>query len=89
MQIAFGERPMPKAIIDFVRIGIMIARNPPHLGELHGVFQSQIEIFARLEIAQRLLAQDGCIFLSINENELFVLKLLCDEIFGDDMLGDE
>ena len=52
MQIAFGERPMPKAIIDFVRIGIMIARNPPHLGEPHGVFQSQIEIFARLEIAQ-------------------------------------
>ena len=38
----------------------------------------------RLRIARRLLRNDGCIMISINENELFVLKLLMDEIFGED-----
>lgn len=38
----------------------------------------------RLIIARKLLANDGCILISINENELFVLKLLCDEIFGEE-----
>lgn len=38
----------------------------------------------RLMIAKDLLSQDACILISINENELFVLKLLCDEIFGEE-----
>ena len=38
----------------------------------------------RLKIAKNLLKEDGCIMISINENELFVLKLLCDKIFGED-----
>ena len=38
----------------------------------------------RLRIARRLLRNDGCIMISINENELFVLKLLMDDIFGED-----
>lgn len=38
----------------------------------------------RLQIAKSLLKEDGCIMISINENELFVLKLLCDKIFGED-----
>jgi adenine specific DNA methylase Mod len=37
----------------------------------------------RLKLAKDLLKIDGAIFISINEDELAQLKLLCDEIFGD------
>lgn len=37
----------------------------------------------RLEIAKRLLSDEGVIFISIDNNELAQLKLLCDEIFGE------
>lgn len=36
----------------------------------------------RLRIAKKLLNQNGLIFVSIDDNEVFQLKLLCDEIFG-------
>lgn len=36
----------------------------------------------RLLKAQKLLAKDGAIFISIDDNEYASLKLLCDEIFG-------
>ena len=38
----------------------------------------------RLEIAKRLLKTDGLIFISIDDNELSALTLLCDSIFGED-----
>ena len=37
----------------------------------------------RLTIAKKLLSSSGCIFISIDENEQYGLKLLCDEIFGE------
>ena len=37
----------------------------------------------RLQLAQKLLAQTGCIFIAIDQTELYHLKLLCDEIFGE------
>lgn len=37
----------------------------------------------RLLIAKRILSDDGVVFISIDDNEFFQLKLLCDEIFGD------
>jgi len=37
----------------------------------------------RLEIAKRLLKEDGVIFCSIGDDEQSQLKLLCDEIFGE------
>ncbi|MCR5605911.1 MAG: site-specific DNA-methyltransferase, partial [Treponema sp.] len=39
---------------------------------------------SRLKIAKTVLKDNGCILISINENEIFGLKLLCDEIFGTD-----
>lgn len=36
----------------------------------------------RLKIAKSLLTEKGIIFISIDDNELYTLKLLCDEIFG-------
>ena len=37
----------------------------------------------RLQVAKKLLKNDGIIFLSIGDIELSDLKLLCDEIFGE------
>lgn len=37
----------------------------------------------RLLIAKKLLKEEGIIFISIDENECYQLKLLCDEVFGD------
>lgn len=38
----------------------------------------------RLSIAEKLLSDKGCIFISIDDNEQASLKILCDEIFGED-----
>lgn len=38
----------------------------------------------RLELAKELLKDSGVIFISINEEELSQLKLMCDELFGPD-----
>ncbi len=37
----------------------------------------------RLRLARNLLSNNGVIFISIDENEFAQLKLLCDEIFGE------
>ena len=38
----------------------------------------------RLELAKRLLRDDGLIFISIDDYEYAQLKLLCDSIFGEE-----
>ena len=38
----------------------------------------------RLELARDLLSDDGVIFISIDDNEQANLKLLCDEVFGEE-----
>lgn len=38
----------------------------------------------RLKLARDLLKEDGVIFISIDDNEQANLKILCDEIFGED-----
>ena len=39
-------------------------------------------MYPRLKLLQRLLSDDGAIFISIDDNELYNLKAICDEIFG-------
>lgn len=39
-------------------------------------------MYPRLYIAKELLKDDGVIFISIDDNELNQLKILCDEVFG-------
>ena len=39
-------------------------------------------MYPRLKLLQKLLAEDGVIFISIDTNELYNLKSICDEIFG-------
>lgn len=41
-------------------------------------------MYPRLYIAKELLKKEGVIFISIDDNEAFQLKLLCDEIFGEE-----
>lgn len=39
-------------------------------------------MYPRLRLLQRLLSEDGAIFISIDDNEQAHLKEICDEIFG-------
>ena len=39
-------------------------------------------MYPRLKLLQRLLAEDGAIFISIDDTEYANLKLICDDIFG-------
>ena len=39
-------------------------------------------MYPRLKLLHKLLAKDGAIFISIDDNEHAYLKLLCDELFG-------
>lgn len=39
-------------------------------------------MYPRLQLLKKLISTDGFIFISIDENELYSLKSICDEIFG-------
>lgn len=39
-------------------------------------------MYPRLVLLQKLLSEDGVIFISIDDNEIANLKIICDEIFG-------
>ncbi len=41
-------------------------------------------MYRRLQLAKELLADDGVIFVSIDDNELFRLGMLMDRVFGDE-----
>jgi adenine-specific DNA-methyltransferase len=41
-------------------------------------------MYPRLYIARELLKDDGVIFISIDDNEVAQLRLLCNEVFGED-----
>ena len=50
--------------------------------DLHSAWLSFME--RRLKLAHKLLKDSGCIFIAIGTEELYVLKLLCDKIFGEE-----
>lgn len=50
-------------------------------GRFHSDWLSMM--YSRLKIARNLLSDDGVIFISIDDNEVYDLKLMCDEIFGE------
>ena len=41
-------------------------------------------IYPRLQLARELFTEDGAIFISIDDNEQANLKLLCDDVFGEE-----
>lgn len=40
-------------------------------------------MYPRLKLLHKLLAEDGFIFISIDENEIHNLRLICNEVFGE------
>ncbi len=55
-------------------------KNTDTNGRFHSDWCSMV--YSRLLLARNLLAEDGVIFISIDDNEAFNLKEICDEVFG-------
>jgi adenine-specific DNA-methyltransferase len=60
-------------------LGIVVGREGEDLGR-HDKWLCMM--YPRLKLLSRLLADDGAIFMSIDDSECMSLKLVCDEIFG-------
>ena len=65
---------------DFDQDGNQLVRNLDSNGRFHTDWLNMI--YPRLKLAKALLAEDGVIFISIDENEADKMKHICDEIFG-------
>ena len=60
--------------------GNQLIANKESNGRFHSDWLSMM--YARLKVAKRLLANDGFIFISIDNNEVHSLKAICSEVFG-------
>lgn len=60
--------------------GNILVQNLSSEGRFHSNWLNMI--YPRLLVARDLLADDGVIFISIDDNEVSNLKKVCDEIFG-------
>ena len=56
--------------------------NPETMGRYHTNWLNMM--YPRLRLAANLLRDDGVIFISIDDAELYNLKKICDEIFGEE-----
>ena len=62
--------------------GYKIDTNVETDGRFHSNWLNMM--YSRLLIARQLLREDGVIFISIDDNEIYHLRKLCDEVFGED-----
>ncbi|PHS00149.1 MAG: site-specific DNA-methyltransferase, partial [Blastopirellula sp.] len=62
--------------------GIKFSSNTESSGRKHTNWLNMM--YPRLKLARNLLKSDGCIFISIDDNEQSNLKKVCDEIFGEE-----
>lgn len=60
--------------------GNRLVQNTESNGRFHTDWLNMI--YPRLKVAKDLLAEDGAIFISIDENEITNIRKICDEIFG-------
>lgn len=60
--------------------GLSNQSNPSTGGRFHSSWCSMM--YPRLRLARELLAEDGVIFISIDDGEVSNLRNICDEIFG-------
>jgi adenine-specific DNA-methyltransferase len=60
----------------------LLVSNPKSSGKYHANWLSFM--YPRLRLAKDLLKEDGLIFISIDENEITNLKLMLDEIYGEE-----
>lgn len=57
-------------------------KNTKENGQFHSVWLSMM--YPRLYLSRNLMREDGIIFVSIDENEVANLRLLMDEVFGEE-----
>ena len=62
-------------------LGNRFRKNTDTNGKFHSDWCSMI--YSRLLVARSLLAEDGVIFISIDDNEVRNLRNICDEVFGE------
>jgi adenine-specific DNA-methyltransferase len=62
--------------------GNLLTSNPDTSGRYHSSWLSMM--YPRLFLARQLLADDGLIFVSIDDNEAHHLRLLMNEVFGEE-----
>lgn len=62
--------------------GIKLTTNPESAGRYHSDWLTMM--YPRLFLARNLLKEDGVIFISIDDNEVANLRLITDEIFGEE-----
>lgn len=62
--------------------GVKFSSNIESTGRKHTNWLNMM--FSRLKLSQSLLSNEGVIFISIDDNEQSNLKLLCDNIFGEE-----
>lgn len=60
--------------------GNRMFKNTESNGRFHSDWCSMV--YSRLILARNLLKEDGIIFISIDDNEVYNLRKICDEIFG-------
>lgn len=58
-----------------------LVSNTDSNGRFHSDWLSMM--YPRLKLARNLLTQDGVIFISIDDNEVYNLRKMCDEIYGE------
>lgn len=58
----------------------LFKENPRSNPRFHSLWASMM--YTRLSLCRNLLADEGAVFIHIDEGELFNLKQLCDEVFG-------
>lgn len=62
--------------------GQLLTTNPRCGGRFHSSWLNMI--YPRLRLSRNLLRDDGVVFISIDDNEISNLRLVCDEIFGEE-----
>jgi adenine-specific DNA-methyltransferase len=62
--------------------GNLLTSNPESSGRYHSAWLTMM--YPRLFVARQLLAEDGIIFISIDDSEVANLKLLMNEVFGEE-----
>lgn len=63
-------------------LGTRLVANTEANGRFHSDWLTMV--YPRLKLSRTLLAKDGVIFISIDDNECARLKIVCDEVFGSD-----
>ncbi len=67
--------------LQLMQDGIIMDSCTETSGRFHSDWMSNI--YSRLLLARNLLKKDGVIFISINNRELHHLRVICDELFGE------